>query len=341
MDVDDVVAAIREQEEARQGAAADIRDQLEEADDPVGFIHGVDPVAPDAVTVAAVDGGLAHESFHGLDIVMTRSVAPVFTYQDGSLDDAVYHPSTSPSPTVETVTENMQRQAVDRLATLQRLQEEIAAAAEVVTDADILLLDGSLVPQPRDRPDDDSPLFDTYQDVIGQYQDLYQAAAANGTVLAGVVEDSRSSHLTGALENHGVDPSPAAEMRDTVLLSHLLEPGERTVAVRYSDRATPVFEDIALDPDDIGVFYLAAARNDRPVRIELYQHADHDVDQVAGELLGLSGADDSYAVPPVLVEADQRAKLDRQDVELVTKRVQAKLAHLPGVAELRRDRRPF
>ncbi|MFB6294268.1 MAG: hypothetical protein ABEI97_00765, partial [Candidatus Nanohaloarchaea archaeon] len=140
---------------------------------------------------------------------------------------------------------------------------------------------------------------------------------------------------------HGVDPSAVADIRDTVLLSYLLDHGERTVTVRYSDRETPVMDDIDITADDIGVFYLAAAKNDRPIRIELYRHADHDVDAVAGELLGVTGADHSYAVPPVLVEADQRAALSQSDVELVTKRITAKLAHLPGVSELRRDRRPF
>ncbi|MDY6766302.1 MAG: DNA double-strand break repair nuclease NurA [Candidatus Nanohaloarchaea archaeon] len=341
MDIDEVVATIREQEEEREAAAAAVREQLDDTGNGVPFRHSVSPATPDDISVGGVDGGLAREAFHGLDIVMTRAVAAVFSYTDGGLGEAEYRPDPSPAPSVETVSGGVEREAVDRLATLQRLEAEIAAARAVVEDVDVLLLDGSLVPQPRDRPDDDSPLADTYEDVIDRYKDLYSAAAANETVLAGVVEDSRSAHLASSLTDHGVDGSSIPDMRDTVLLSYLLDAGERTVAVRYSDRATPVLEDIGIAPDDIGVFYLATARNDRPVRIELYRYAEHEVDSVAATLLGLSGGDRSYAVPPVLVEADQRAKLERQDIELVTKRVRAKLAHQPGVAELRRDRRPF
>ncbi|MFB6294269.1 MAG: hypothetical protein ABEI97_00770, partial [Candidatus Nanohaloarchaea archaeon] len=85
-----------------------------------------------------------------------------------------------PAPTVETVAGGMDRDSVNRLATLQRLQDEITAATQAVADADMLLLDGSLVPQPQDRPDNDSPLFEQYETVIDQYRALYEAAAENG-----------------------------------------------------------------------------------------------------------------------------------------------------------------
>ncbi|MDY6770112.1 MAG: DNA double-strand break repair nuclease NurA [Candidatus Nanohaloarchaea archaeon] len=222
------------------------------------------------------------------------------------------------------------------------MDAEAAAALSAVGDADMLLMDGSLVPQPGDRPDEESDLFDRYEAVMADYRELYARAEAEDTALVGVVEDARSARFCRFLDEAGMDADAVSGGRDTVLLHHVLEPGERTCTVPYAAEPTPVLRDLEAG-DSVYVFYLRTSRKDRPVRIEFYAAGEPGgrADAVASRVLSLCGSENAYGLPPVLLEADQRAALSRNEVEVVTKRIRTRLAHLPGTEELRRDRRPF
>lgn len=346
MDVDQVVQEIRAVEEQRQADAAELCEQVGDVsldgalEDSI--LHAVTGDLPEEFTAAGVDGGLARKALHGLDLILHRAVAAQFHYRDGELDDAAYLPERTPSPDVECVTRNADRQEVDRRATLLRLDAEVSAAQEAVPGSDLVMLDGSLLPRPGDRPDGEGPLAERYEDVRDGYRELYRRAEEHGTSVAGIVEDSRSSRLCTVLEEHGVPPELVADGRDTVILTYLLDPGERTLVTPYSDDGHPVVTDMDLE-DHFYVFYLRSVEKDRPVRVEFYA-PDSPVqraEELAARLLALCGEGSSYGIPPVLIEADQRAKLGGNEVDLLTKRVAAKLAHLPGVGDLRRERRPF
>ncbi|MDY6770111.1 MAG: hypothetical protein SVU88_04005 [Candidatus Nanohaloarchaea archaeon] len=98
MDVDAVVDEIREREEERAGQAERLREELAAADR--AYLRPVEDAVPGEMAVGGVDGGLAQESLHGMDVVLTRAVAAVFDYADGELSAADYHPSKNPSPDV-------------------------------------------------------------------------------------------------------------------------------------------------------------------------------------------------------------------------------------------------
>ncbi|MDY6768589.1 MAG: DNA double-strand break repair nuclease NurA [Candidatus Nanohaloarchaea archaeon] len=342
MDVDRIVESIQAEEERKKEEAEQLRETVAEARFDGGvetaFSHTVEGERPDDFTVAAVDGGLAREELHGLDLVLRRGVASVFRYRDGTLEEAEYIPGKNPSPEMEYVTRRADRTQVDRLAALLRLQSEIEAALDAVGEADLLLLDGSVLPQQRDRPDEDSAMFDRYEELVEQYTALYDRAAEHGTTVAGVVEDARSSRMCRLLEEHGFSGDVLEHGRDTVLLTYLLDPGERTMVTQYRG---PAVGDIG--DDGFYLFYLRTVEKDRPVRVEFHSHGNpvEEADAIASRLLSLCGEGSSYGIPPVLIEADQRAKLGGNEVDLLTKRIKAKLAHLPGIENLRRDRRPF
>ncbi len=346
MDVDRLVDEIQAVETRRQEDADQLREEVgdlsfsDAAED--AFIHPVDRASPADMTAAGVDGGLARTTFHGIDVILRRAVAAIFHYSDGDLETAEYVPEKSPAPDVDHITRNASRPEVNRLASLLRLDAETGAAQEAVDAADLLLLDGSLLPQMQDRPDEDADLFDRYDDLLDQYRDLYDAAEENDTRLVGVVEDSRSSRMCTVLRDGGASQELVADGRDTVLLSYLLDAGERTLVTRYSDAAPPALQDLGVG-EHIHVFYLRPVAKDRPVRIEFYapENPVQRADEIASRLLGLCGAGSSYGIPPVLIEADQRAKLDSNEVDLLAKRIAARLAHLPAADSRRRDRRPF
>lgn len=349
MDIDGIVDRIREQEEARRAAAQQVREEVGSTLFTDGgavedsFIHTVEPAALDDITVAGVDGGLVRKELHGLDLIMTQAVAAVFRYVDGELAEADYLPDDSPTPRIETLTGRLDRGQVDRAASLHRLDAEVNVAREAA-DSDVLLLDGSILPQFPDKPPRGSPLRETYDAVIDDYRELYRAAQENGTVLAGVVEDTRGSRVCDLLAANGFDREEIRDGRDSALLTDLLEKGERTLLMEYgAGDGHPILDDMRGYRDAVYSFALKTVKNDRPLRIDiLAPHSPSEVaDQAASVIYALAGINDTYGVPPLLIEADQRAKLRPHQVELVTKRIRTRLAHLPGAADLRRNRRPF
>lgn len=348
--IDDIVEQIRAREETRKGEAERIRTEAQStmftdggAAEP-DFVHTVETADLDGVTVAGVDGGMVRKALHGTDLIMTRAVAAVFSYAEGELDGAEYVPATSPDARIEFFGDVMDRTAVDRLATLQRLEDELREANRVVEDVDVLLLDGALAPQFPDKPAKGSPLRERYTDVVQQYVDLYEAARETGTVLASVVEDTRSDTLCTVLRANGFSGEAVATCRDVHILSYLLEEGERTLAMRYSATADhPVLKDLKGYGDALYSSYLKAVRHDAPIRVDVFAPEDPaaQVDAAARSIAALSVSEASYAVPALLIEADQRAKFSQHEVELVTRRIRHRLAHLPGGDGLRRDKRPF
>ncbi len=350
MDIDALVDRIRQQEEARREAAAQLREEVGSTLFTDGgavedaFLHDVEPAGLGDVAVAGVDGGLARKELHGMDLIMTRAVAAVFTYADGELDAADYLPGRSPEPRTETLTGRLDRGQVDRAASLHRLSREVDVAREAVDRSDIVLMDGSIVPQFPDRPGHGSPLRETYEDLVERYRDLYDAARADDVLLAGVVEDTRGSMVCDLLAANGFDRDVVQHGRDSVLLTDLLETGERTPVQDYGDpQAHPVLQDLRGHRGDIHSFTLKPVKDDRPLRIDILAPGDASAvaDEVASIVYALGGIGNTYGIPPVLIEADQRAKIRSQEMGMLTTRLHTRLAHLPGTSELRRDRRPF
>lgn len=346
MDIDRIVDDIEESEERRREAAEELRDEAAGKDftgmEEGSFIQEVDAELPAEFTATGVDGGLVRKELHGVDLIMRRAVAAVFSYEDRKATGADYRPERSPPVDVEHVTSGLDRQQVHRLASLLRLHSEVTAASEAVEETDLLLMDGSLLPQMRDRPDTESELYDRYENLLEKYRELYSSAEENGTLVAGVVEDSRGSRMCNVLRESSLGGNVEEGERDTVLLSHILEHGERTMAVPYSESNAPVLQDVGLG-DSFRVMYLKTVEKDRPVRVEFYSPGDTAprAEEVASRVAALCGDGSSYGIPPVLVEADQRAALDGDAADLLTGRIRARLAHLPGTEELRRERRPF
>lgn len=348
--IDDVIEDIRAREEAKKAEAERVRKQSGSTLFANGLaveedlVQDIPPAALDEVTVAGVDGGVVRKEFHGIDIIMLRAVGAVFTYENGALEAAAYEPEKNPTPRIEYVTRNLPRNSVDRLTGLYRLRAEIEAAQALVDDADLILLDGSLVPQYPDKPGEEDGLRGEYEAVVDAYTALYEAVEEGNTMLAGVVEDTRSTDICGILQENGFDSDVIRQCRDSHLLSYLLEAGERTLLMGYGDTEQhPILTDLGDYSDHIYSSYVRAAKHDRPVRVDILAPDDRSAvaDTITSHVYTLAGVNDTYGVPAPLIEADQRAKLEGHEVDLVTKRIQAKLAHLSGVEELRRERRPF
>lgn len=279
-----------------------------------------------SMRVCAVDGGLLSGRMHGADIVVARAVAVIFDYDDGSLRANAYHPLKSPAPEVE-IRSSLEEHEALVFRSLIRLKHEVSCAISALKthDPKLLLLDGSLLPLPSDRPPEGSALRPLYIEVVGHYRSLYSECQARNCMLCGVIKDSRSKKLAKEL---------GASCSDTLLCSYLLEEGECTKEAPYFEGRPPPNTDTLGLGETVSVFYIRPSKNDLPLRIEAF---NCDIAKLASLICTLSSLSENYAYPAALIEADLRAALDPAELESI----QSSLASLSGMSPLRRNSRPF
>jgi hypothetical protein len=276
------------------------------------------------LSVCAVDGGLLWHRIHGADIVLCRAAGVCFVYKDSSLSSHDYHPGKKPQPSMDYM-DSLDEHEASVFRSLVRLKHELGCAIEMLDkySPDALLLDGSLLPVPSDRPSETSPLRTFYSDVLSIYGKLFKRCTEKDVLLCGVVKDSRSRRLA---KGFGLGCS------DTLLLAHLLRQGERTEGFAYSDATTS--KEIKPLGDQVSIFYLKPSDADIPLRIETLCA---DADRAASLIMSLSSISERFAYPAVLIEADLCAAFDRKDAEML----QADVLSLTQANPLRRNSRPF
>lgn len=295
---------------------------------------------------AGVDGGLAKRPYHSLDLILTRAVGAVFDYQDGRLSSVSYCPSPNVTPRLKMI-HDASESDFQYIACFERLKTEIETLKKCMDmNPTLLLADGSLVPHPSDQPKKSSRIYSEYQEVIDSYKSLYRKAG--GSLLAGVVEDSRSSSFSeyiskkilGQIKSKKVNDliKILSHTRDTNLLFHVLNTGERSFVMRMGYR-----KELGDYGRNIYLFYLKTTEYDRPVRIEFYTPGDpvKMADEIAGLIFTVSSQNQEYGLPPVLIEADTRAKIKDGELDIIHSHIVDKVGDLPSLYRLRRDRRPF
>ncbi|MFH0737158.1 MAG: DNA double-strand break repair nuclease NurA [Candidatus Micrarchaeota archaeon] len=283
---------------------------------------------PVRLSACAVDGGLLAYRLHGHDIVAVRAAGVNFVYDGSVLNSFSYHPGRTPKSEVH-IRSALDEHEANVLRSLLRLRCELSCAIMCLErySPAILLLDGSLWTVPSDQPGAGSALAPLHEEVVGLYKKLFAGCHIRKTMLAGVVKDSRSKRLAESL---------GFPCSDTVLASYLLEKGERTSSMPYSDKAQ---KEPAGPAQRLKVFYIKPSENDLPLRIE---HLAQDgasgdgSDEAASVILSLSSISDAFAYPAILIEADMRAAMDPSEAE----RLQADISAL-DIRPLRRDSRPF
>ncbi len=321
---EDVVDRIVLRERERQKKALEIRKRHEDA------FRRVVP-RDFSGRMGAVDGGLANFSLHGFDIVLIRSVGVIYTYDRGHLKGVEYYPHPAPMPQVLVFDLPLEEEAVPILHTLARVSSELSTARELVEKADVVLLDGSLLPSWTQKPRDGGEASRLYEQVVDLYRDLLERGTGK---LIGVIKDSRGARFLRFLGEE-------AFSRDTAWLSYVLEEGEMTVPFPYADDplSRPTLKDIGDIVSNVFVFYMRPSALDRPVRIEFVsKNPERDAEDIAGILLPLCSKNRSFAIPPPLVEADLRARIPKALSEDIKTRIASRL---PQTLFPRREHRPF
>ena len=306
------------------------------------------PSAPFSGRVLAVDGGIVAEEFHSVDLFCWRACAAVFDYSGGRLSKCSYYPSPLPKTRFQ-ARHSLQSHEFNWAKSLLRLESEITCAAEACRkhEPQVVLLDGSIVPQVGDKPSRDSQAFALYERALDSFACLFEECEARGVVLAGVIKDSRGRHFLDLLLAHCPQLAPFAgalgSSSDSAFLSSLLQVGRRTPAFKYASNAseTSVLKDLGEWGHSVASFYLRPAEFDRPLRVDFLSRASSSPERVAGVVGFLSGINRSYGYPAVLIEADLRAAMRPEELDHFHARLQAKLGFSAEFLALRRNSRPF
>ncbi|MEM4257103.1 MAG: DNA double-strand break repair nuclease NurA [Candidatus Diapherotrites archaeon] len=305
--------------------------------------------------VVGVDSGFVSRRFSSIDVVLVRAIASVFGYSNGKLSFSYYYPGFFTFPVPFFSGSYLEDFEFDQSKSLVRLREEVRVAKEVILNYSpkYLFIDGSIVPQYRDKPRKGSVLEGGYSSIINEFESLYSLAFSNGTTLIATVEDSRGKRFCEFL---GSDIIPyflsdfnddLSNVFDTQLLDVLLKVGERSCAFTYAKDISqhPILQDFSSSwADKIYCLYLKPSVLDRPLRVEFLVGVDNNVSSVANEVasvvFALSSLHREYAYPSVLIDADLHARLSPQEIELVFNKIFDKLGGSSRL-RLRRENRPF
>ncbi|MBS3067215.1 DNA double-strand break repair nuclease NurA [Candidatus Micrarchaeota archaeon] len=292
--------------------------------------------------VCAVDSGLLSHSMHGVDILLLRTVAVNFLYHDSELVSCSYYPSKVPLTEIEVKTALDEHES-SVWCSIVRLKNEISMAISAIENfsPSILLLDGSILPLAKDRPSNDSAVFQEYNELIMLYKKLYNLCKEKNILLIGIIKDSRGRRFVDVINN--------INCNDSAFLDHLLNKGERTSVMRYAHAGQPILKDLEEFANNIYVSYMKVSDNDLPLRIEFLEfsgnsrdvaegHTDLNFDNIFDNSISaaysLSAISDNYAYPAILTEVDLCAALDGYELE--------RLKHsLVDFKPMRRNSRPF
>ncbi|MCX6815118.1 MAG: DNA double-strand break repair nuclease NurA [Candidatus Aenigmarchaeota archaeon] len=346
----EIAKKIAETESRRRGVAALLR----EASPKLGLFHSMEQSGLKDLKVVGVDGGMAKKSLHGMDCVLVRSVGACFHYQNSRIKEVTYYPSKIP-PIQAEVTDVMSDIDWNYYTSIVRESSEVRTAISCIEKfrPDVLLMDGSIVPHHADKPARLSPAYQAYRSMLSEYNCLYESCISAGTMLAGIIEDSRAVRFCDIAKSQisafaGDSQELVNELlgrtRDTNLLFWALQKGERTMPFGYCE--DPKEHPILRDFDEkysmrLNSLYLKTAELDRPIRVDYMKDRENTEDQIASILLAISGQHSSYGLPAPIIEADNVAKLSDNEMENFYFQILAFAGNLPSIMQLRRETRPF
>ncbi len=325
------------------------------------LVYKVAPQNLSGKKIIAVDGGLSHHSYHGLELALLRAVAVLFDYprkqsfrdagnsvsvhSENEKSSVSYYPDSSPTPEIILVSDPYNDSGLD--VNNERMQREIktAAAAAKKFSPDLLLMDGMIVPHINDIPKENSGSHERFMQTVSGFKELYDSGAR---LLAGCIEDSRGKRfceiLSGNIMLEGnKEMKDALKMTsDTSLLFYFLDYGKRTCVFRFSGDG--LINILGEQGKNIYSFYMKTAKFDRPLRVDFYCRNGVDVANIANEISSLilsSCCHDSYGFPAPLIEADFRAKLPEDEIEKLHDQLLDKVGIVPSLMKLRRELRPL
>ena len=307
------------------------------------------------ISALGVDGGIVKHSYHGLDLILLRSVGVNFEYKDGKLGDVDYYPNSSPLPTPKIIFDSFSDNELNFCYNFERQIMEIKSTIGAIEEfkPDIVLLDGSIIPHYIPKPDNPI-LLEYYNNLIKTYKSLFELATKENIILAGVIEDSRGVKFCDIIMRRIISQTDSdiskelklilEKTRDSNILYYALNKGERTCVFNYSKnpKIHPVLREFEEMNKAFYSFYIKTVEFDRPLRIDfLSSGKDSNIVNKLSTLLIQTSGHSGYGLPAVLIEADQRAKLSEKDLDMFYSDLVNKIGNVSTLFKMRRELRPF
>ncbi len=303
--------------------------------------------------IAGVDSGFIGKKLFSFDLFLVRASGVMFSYEENKVVKADYFPSFFSFPEPFLKNSLPSHEDFDFSQSLHRLREEVSLSMKLIQKfkPNFLFIDGSIVPQYMDKPPKMSPVKSFYEEIVELFQNFYSVAEENKTELISCVEDSRGLRFKTILEFvlkhfNGNSPKELDSSYDAILLDYILKEGERSLAFSYtaSVKEHPVLNDFKKEwAEKIHAFYLKPSAFDRPLRVEFIKSKEplsEQVERISSIVYSLSSFHREYAYPSILIEADLRAKLRPEEIEIVLDKISDKLGARFNLL-MRRDKRPF
>ncbi|MBW6462304.1 MAG: DNA double-strand break repair nuclease NurA [DPANN group archaeon] len=300
--------------------------------------------------VGGIDGGLIQKEYHGVNIIITRAVCAVFKYKAGKLLGSEYYPSAFPKPEIKIVKSSFDPTSFSSIASIVRLGRELGLACNMLStqnDLDFLFLDGSLILHPSVSGGSTGSVKNkqAYDDLLRTVKNMYMLALEKDTVLSGIVEDSRSQafikNCRSMLDIEMV--KSLVNVKDTHLLTYLLSVGERTSVFRTVDGIDGgVTSEVKGFENNLFSFYIRPSEFDRALRIDFIAKNNPVMvaSKIASSIFSMSRHNSAYGIPPVIIDADQRAKLSGDELSFVENEIKRGAGNIASFSELRRNSRP-
>ena len=326
----EIVSQIKEISNKRKELAEKLKDSIS--------IFPILPIDLKGMKIVGVDGGFLAKRKHGVSFIIRRAVGVCFEYSDKLKTE--YFPSKNPFPEVIPISDILEEHDFNTYGSLLRVERELSVALDSAKKfkPDVLILDGSVVLYPSNRPSASSSFFSKYLEVIALFKELYSFCLDNSILLIGSVEDSRSMKICKRAIK---DEKLLSKFSDTIVLSYILKKNFRTEIMDYSEsNSLPIIQDIEEFSKKLFSFYIRASDFDLPLRIDyLSNNSEEDAKKIASIMFAISSSFKEYSYPSVLIEADARAKLSERDLIFIDKIISSETGFLPDMLDLRRNKR--
>lgn len=310
-----------------------------------------------SAVVAGVDSGFAPKKLAFLDLLLIKTAGVVFEYDKGLLQSSAYFPKIVSFPEPIMLRSSLENDEVGQSTSLERLRKEVSLSIEVIEKfkPKYFFIDGSIVPQYQDKPRRESAINEDYKSIVEHFQILYKIAEKNSCTLIACVEDSRGSRFNQIMREEilpkakgvSVAPNTLEKTFDSIFLDYFLNEGERTFAFPYTKNTDnhAILKDYSKEwSESIFVFYLKVSKFDKPLRVEFIckKNSIADLkgcaDEIAEVVFSLSALHKEYVFPSVLIEADLRARLSPNEINIIYEKLIDKVG---AKIMLRRNARPF
>ncbi|MFB6075959.1 MAG: DNA double-strand break repair nuclease NurA [Candidatus Aenigmatarchaeota archaeon] len=348
-EIDNIAKKIGSFENKRKEVSIEIKESLKGCKLGVGenLTNSIEKTGLNDIRIGGTDGGLVKKSYQGLDLILVRAVSAIFSYKDNKLEDVDYIPGVSPTPELK-IYDNLQSKTdFSKAANISRLFRETETILETLKGkSDLVLADGSILPHPSDVPKRKSPVYRDFKKLLSKYEELYKLSGE--TQFAGVCEDSRARKFVRLIEGE-LEISDKNELikrsRDISLLNYMLKKGERSFVFRYSKnpKQNPILNKLKGYGENIYSFYMKNTHYDLPVRVDFYSEENpiKTAGKISSMIFNISSDNEEYGLPTVLIEADRRAKISKNELEMIHSSIKDRCGDLPNLRDLNRRNRPF